>query len=96
MPLQWERLHLGRFESVAGKTLQKLGYKADFIWNKDVVFGNDEIKIFDKQNELLKQEAKQQQKPGDAEKRMMQEALINSIKKRLNNALSYSVEKIAV
>jgi len=84
------------FENIAGKTLQKLGYKTDSIWDSNAFISNDEIKIFDRQNEWLKQKARQQQKPEDAEKRMMQEALINSIRKRLNDALSYDVEKIAV
>jgi len=84
------------FEGVAGKMLQKLGYKTDFMWDRDTNFSNEEIKIFDKQNELLKQKAKQQQQPEDAEKRMMQEALINSIRKRLKDAIAYDVEKIAV
>jgi hypothetical protein len=84
------------FEEVAGKTLRKLGYKTEFVWDKEAIFSKNEIKIFDKENELLKQKAKQQQNPEDAEKRMMQEALINSIRKRLNDALTYNVEKIAV
>jgi len=85
------------FEGVAGKTLQKLGYKTEFIWDKNAAFDDDDIKIFDKQNELLKQKARQQQRPEDAEKRMMQEALINNIKRRMNETLSYSnIEKIAV
>ena len=86
------------FEGVAGETLEKLGYKTDFIWNKNVIFSNAEIKIFDKLNELFKQKAKQQQLPGDAEKRMLQEALLSNIRKRLINALPPVdiIEKIAV
>ena len=84
------------FEGVAGNTLQKLGYKTDFIWSKNVTFSNDEINVFDKLNELLKQKAKQKQLPEDAEKRLMQDALINSIRKRLHDALNYNTEKIAV
>lgn len=84
------------FEAAAFKTLQKLGYKTDFIWDKDIIFSNDEVRIFDKQNGLLKQQAKQQQLPEDAEKRMLQEALLNSIRKRLNDTIIYDVEKIAV
>jgi hypothetical protein len=84
------------FEAVAGKTLQKLGYKTEFFWNKNATFDSDDIKIFDRQNELLKQKTKQQQRPEDAERRMMQEALISSIRKRLNHGLTYDIEKIAV
>jgi hypothetical protein len=84
------------FEGVAGKTLHKLGYKTDFIWDREANISNDDIKIFDRQNELLKQKASQQQQPEDAEKRMMQEALVNSIRKKLNDAIAYDVEKIAV
>jgi hypothetical protein len=75
---------------------KSLGIKQISFGNKNVVFGNDEIKIFDKLNELLKQKAKQKQLPEDAEKRLMQDALINSIRKRLNDAMSYDIEKIAV
>lgn len=84
------------FESVANKTLQQLGYKTDFIWDKDMIFSDAEITIFDKQNQLLKQQAKLLQPPEDAEKRMLQEGLLNSIRKRLNDSIAYNIEKIAV
>ena len=85
------------FESVACKTLQTLGYRTEFFCERDAVFSNAEIKIFDRHNELLKQKAKQQQLYEDAEKRKMQEALLNNIKKKKHPAFSCSnVEKIAV
>ena len=83
------------FEGVAGETLQKLGYKTEFIWDRGLVFSNEEKTLFDKENKLLKEKAKQLQASADVEKRMLQEALLNNIRKRLNET-TYTIEKIAV
>ena len=84
------------FEKIAGTTLQALNYKLDFLSQSDKEFSSAELKMYDELNKLFKQKAKQQ-KPGDTEKRMMQEALINNIRKRLNYTVPYNdVEKIAV
>ena len=84
------------FEKIAGTTLQALNYTLDFPIQNDNEFSVAEIKMFDEINHSLKQKAKLQQKPGDAEKRLMQEALINNIRKRLNHTSYNEVEKIAV
>jgi len=86
------------FEKIAGETLQALDYSLDFPDQLSKEFSVDEIKMFDGLNELLKQKAKQQQKSCDAEKRWMQEALINNIRRRQSVELSsqFSIEKIAV
>jgi hypothetical protein len=85
------------FEKIAGETLQALNYTLDFPYQHHKEFSIDEIKIFDELNLSLKQKAKQQQKSCDAEKRLMQEALLNNIRRRSNQSLIYNaVEKIAV
>lgn len=84
------------FEKIAGTTLQTLNYRLDFSSQSNKEFSSVELKMYDELNTLLKQKAKQQ-KPRDTEKRMLQEALINNIRKRLNYALPYNdVKKIAV
>ena len=84
------------FEKIAGETLEALNYTLDFSSQSDKQISTGEIRMYDELNTLLKQKAKQQQKPGDAEKRLMQEALINNIRKRLNHISYNEVEKIAV
>jgi hypothetical protein len=85
------------FEKIAGNTLQTLGYTSNFSNSNNKEFTVSEIKIYDELNQLLKQKAKQQQKPGDAEKRLMQDALINNIRKKFNQTFTYNnIEKIAV
>jgi hypothetical protein len=84
------------FEKIAGTTLQALNYTLNFPIQNNNEFSITEIKMYDEINHSLKQKAKQQQKPGDAEKRLMQEALINNIRKKLNYISYNKVEKIAV
>jgi hypothetical protein len=85
------------FEKIAGETLRALNYTLDFPNTPDKEFSVDEIKTFDELNQVLKQKTKQQQKSEDSEKRLMQEALLNNIRRRSNQSLIYnSVEKIAV
>ncbi len=85
------------FEKVAGQTLQSLGYKLNFSHQNDKELLIAEIEMFDEVNESLKQKAKQEQKPEDAQKRMMQEALLNNIRRRLNSDVNYTAyKKIAV
>ena len=85
------------FERIAGETLQRLNYALNFPKQNNREFFEEEIKRYDELNQLLKQKAKQQQKPGDAEKRTLQEALITNIRKRASQTFAYAdVEKIAV
>jgi sulfotransferase family protein len=83
------------FEKIAGTTLQALNYTLDFSQHYKQISTAD-LKIYDELNTFLKQKSKQQQKSGDAEKRLMQEALINNIRKKLNHTSYNEVEKIAV
>lgn len=83
------------FEKIAGTALQALNYTLDFSSPGNKEFSSAELKMYDELNTLLKQKAKQQ-KPGDTEKRMLQEALINNIRKKLNYTSYDEVEKIAV
>jgi hypothetical protein len=83
------------FEKIAGTTLQALNYTLDFSSRGNKEFSSAELKMYDELNTLLKQKAKQQ-KPRDTEKRMLQEALINNIRKKLNYTSYNEVEKIAV
>ena len=84
------------FEKIAGTTLQALNYTLDFPQQNDKQFSVEEIKMYDELNASLKQKVKQEQKAGDAEKRLMQEALLNNIRKKLNHTFYNEVEKIAV
>ena len=84
------------FEKIAGETLRALNYTLNFSIQTDKEFSVAEIKMFDEINHSLKQKAKLLQKPGDAEKRLMQEALINNITKKLDYRSYSAVEKIAV
>lgn len=84
------------FENIAGETLQALNYSLDFPVQNDKQFLISEIKMFNEINHSLKQKAKLQQKSEDAEKRLMQEALLNNIRKKLNHTSYTEVEKIAV
>lgn len=69
------------FESVAGETLEKLGYDlctpADQRTNR---FSAEEIQAFDAENNRLKCLFRQEADPDDLEKRRPQEALIDRIK----------------
>ncbi len=86
------------FEKVAAETLQALGYTLNYNKESNHHFSDDEIKIYNKLNYALKQQAKQQQAPEDAKKRMMQEGLINNIIKRKHSYLQEDVytKKVAV
>jgi len=84
------------FEKIAGETLRALNYSLDFPKQNNKEFSVAEIKKFNEINHSLKQKAKLQQKPGDAEKRLMQEALLNNIRKRSDYIDYNEVDKIAV
>jgi hypothetical protein len=82
------------FENIAGETLQALNYSLDFSIQNDREFSVTEIKMFDEINHSLKQKAKLHQKSG--ERRLMQEALLNNIRKRLDYTDYNEVDRIAV
>lgn len=72
------------FETVAGDTLEKLGYKLDFPEeSKRKVFSATEIEAFEQENSMLKAQANQQADPEGMKLRKPQDDLITSIKKRL-------------
>ncbi|MGI8950995.1 MAG: sulfotransferase family protein [Chitinophagaceae bacterium] len=85
------------FEKIAGNTLQTLGYKLNFANYSNEQCTDSEIKMYNELNQFYKLKAREQQKHEDAEKCLLQEMLINNIKKRLTYTLSYNIiEKIAV
>lgn len=69
------------FESVAGDTLEKLGYKLCTPADRRIsCFSADEIQAFEAENNRLKDLFRQKADPADLEKRRPQEELIGRIK----------------
>lgn len=68
------------FESIAGNTLETLGYKRV---TKEFIAYKDEIPSFDIQNQQLQEQARNSASAQDKEKRAAQKALLAQIRQRL-------------
>ena len=71
------------FESVAGESLDRLGYERSFI-NKgeELQFSESEIQAFEEENSRLKKEISSKLTPGELELRRPQQQLLEEIKAR--------------
>ena len=68
------------FESVAGKSMDRLGYERLFAKKgEEQHFGPDEIRSFEAENKRLKDEIRQRTDPADIERRKRQESVIKEI-----------------
>lgn len=70
------------FETVAGETLVKLGYKLHSDPADRKPFTAAQIKAFDEENNALRQEARKKASVSDLEKRAAQDAFIAQLKKQ--------------
>ena len=70
------------FESVAGSTLQRLGYSLDFPDSPKLVFTEEQIMAFDRENSILRKEAKKLITPAELRSREKQESLVAEIRLR--------------
>lgn len=68
------------FESVAGDMLQKLGYKRSVSAEEQISINDTQIKVFDQENERLKQLAVQNASAKDLSKRKPQKDFIETLK----------------
>ncbi|TND09521.1 MAG: sulfotransferase [Bacteroidetes bacterium] len=73
------------FESVAGETLQKLGYTLHAGKDTRTNFSETEIAVFHAENKKGKEEARKKADPADLEKRAAQDAFIGALKKRFES-----------
>ncbi len=76
------------FECVAGGTLTKLGYRLDFPESRKLIFTQEELITFDKENERLRREAKNLISPEELARRQKQEQLVAEIRARKNGQLT--------
>lgn len=76
------------FECIAGSTLQKLGYPMDFPESTKLVFTEEDLMSFDRENESLKRQARKLITPQELESREKQEKLVAEIRMRENAYLA--------
>lgn len=72
------------FESVAGDSMDSLGYERLFAKNgRELKFGPEDIRRFDAENRKLKDEVRKRVDPADLERRNRQESVIKEIGARV-------------
>ncbi len=72
------------FESVAGETLEKLGYKCSFTFKNGTEFDKQTIKVFSLENERMKKEAVLRAHQRDIGARYPPEVLLNRLRERMH------------
>lgn len=77
---EFTHVELQIFESVAGDTLDKLGYKRDVAENEQISITGEQLKQFDAENEALKKRAMQTASTNDIEKRKPQKEFLEKLK----------------
>jgi len=70
------------FESVAGDTLERLGYKLDFPCSSHLSFTKEEIKKFEAENAEMKKEAMNAAVPNDITRRQPRQQYLKEIMSR--------------
>ncbi len=75
------------FESVAGASIDRLGYKRAFVKKREeLTFSAEQVRQFDAENKRLKEEIRKGVDPADLKRRVLQENLIKEITARGSKA----------